>query len=347
MMAVFVRFHDRCADTKLDDTHKDTDDFFCRACLANPRYDILLPYLDQADQQLPGSSTNTPSMSRSVSLIHGATPTSAAVTPAGPATTVTDATTATPAQQANGTRLNFDEETKESASVNPPIEASVGDADGASLQSPSRKRKAADIDTPANPDSAVSTSESPAAASPAASVSPLNTSAVDASSTSLVCHRLTAASPPVVRPATDRFVAGNWNLFLCTCVACVGEYRSRGFGWLMEDELEADAAKNDTNVLSDMTDADCAAPLDAAFDADAITQSMVGQMPRATALDIIGPFELYQASIKRQLGEFAERHPGVVVSDEVIRTITDIAKQESIEGFRAAKRAKMDQLAAE
>lgn len=341
-------FHDRCADTKLEDGgshHSETDDFICRVCLAKPENDILIPYIERAmannivQHQHPAKSeTTTPTVARTVNgdrVLNepiGAVTTTAnensntAATAADTNTTIT--TTATTSSL--DSRMNESE-----------------------LLTPSRKRKIDDISTEAS-DSCRPTSLPLQLSSSTTSSFPHilthNDGARPASSTPsgqpVVCTRptrSTSSSDTSTVTITDRFIPGDWNLALCLCPSCMVEYRNRHLDWLTQDDTDPTST-----VLNDMTEADSNAPLETAFDTDAITAAVVDRMDRGTVLDIIGPLQLFQASIKRQLGEFVAANPGKPVSADVMKTITETAKVESKSSYQQAKRARLnDQLAAE
>lgn len=314
-----------CIDATLPEA-EGTADFVCRQCMANPKYSLLLPYFEMAVKaaaEAPStSSANTPSMSRSVSLDHSAMEEAKEepTTSAAAAAATTNATLIIPA-------ASNSLETKEPEAV---VETD------ASMQTPARKRK---IDETL-PNSAEATPASAAAASTAVTPAAGEAAApIICSRPSAVANSASSSSSPVV----DRFIPGSWNAYLCFCPACMAEYTERGLAWLVdEQETEHGDGRGEANLLGDMTDADANAPLEADFDSEALTASLIQNMPRATAIDVLTPFQLYQASIKRQLEEFAANHPAAVVTAEVIREITAQAKRESLDGAREMKRQRMN-----
>ena len=357
-----VRFHDRCllGGAVPPAEGEDSRDLICAECLAKPANDVLLPYLALAEEEAAAtaagaaSNSNTPSVSRSVSLTAGtplarrasllASVAAAAASSASPAAAAVSASPAATSSVAGGV---------ESKSIESEPAPALIPAD---LSTPSRKRKADELEA---------TATGPSSAAAAAASSPASAAQ---------CHRPIAASVGSVTPASavpsaspaDRFVPSFWNELLCACTACTGEYHRRGLMWLLEEEpadgldtslaaagatpgaaasasaasAPAASSSSSRSVLSRMTDADIAAPLAPSFDAEVMVGSYVESMPRSLAADIVTPYALFQESIKKQLQLFAERCPGVVVTAEVMREIVREAKEESQETFQQIKRAR-------
>jgi len=254
-----------------------------------------------------------------------------------------------------------------SASASTPASAAVLPVDS-SMVTPSRKRKADQLLTPIAPP-ANNTPTGPSTPSsstadvvcrrimPASSVS--DVSAPSAISPSSTTEPTSLPSPQPSTPSTtfDRYVNGDWMSLMCTCAACSAEYRSRGLTWLLNELLNPATSADDvgshangsnghdhssSSILRSMTSAEMNATLSPQFDPEALTERLVSRLPRGTAIDVIQSFQYYQQSIARQLKEFGERCPGVVITAEVMQTIAARAKEESREEMQRVKRARFN-----
>jgi len=362
-------FHDRCllGATLPEEDETRPWDFLCSDCLAASKHSVLLPYFDWAERerqrveqlqaQAPHSAPSTPGMSRSNSLTPmrrqsssflGASPAAAA----SPASAAAAAAAPVPPAFAAADSAPVSE-SKESAS------------DDAVLTTPTRKRKADELATPAEASPAPLTPATPAAANSSACQRPIVVAALaeaaatatdDASAASAAAPAATAP-PPV--PVRDRFVPSDWNQFLCACPSCTEEYRTHGLLFLLDEEEPAPAAgaaaadgapsasvvpassSGSDSVLARMSDAESSAPVSGAFDPESMGAALVERLPRSVAVDVLTPFAQFQAAILKGLNDFAQRCPGVVVTKDIMQNIARQAKLDTDEAVRESKRQRL------